>query len=244
MLDSLVQAIKDSVVTTVLNISGVDYTTRTVHLPPDLPLMETLALQTLTGLTEYLVKDVDGLNCHGIFIQIDSPTQVYAYMPIDSDQEYRRVNPIACSCRELLGKQFSYGQYRPLDETIVELQSRFAPTEKLTELLALLGNIKDENVTQHNDDGVTQSVVARKGISLAENREVEPRITLVPYRTFPEIPQPPAEFILRLKSGQGGNPPTCALFESSDSTWKLAAMQSIKVFLTENLPDLDITILA
>jgi hypothetical protein len=244
MFDSLIQAIQDSVATAVLPIAGVDYTTRPVHFPPEVPLMETLSMQTLTGLAEYLTKDIDGLNDGGIFVQINSPTKLSVLMPIDSDQEYRRVKPVRCSCEDLLGKQFSYGQYRPLDETIVDLQARFAPTPQLADLLNLLGNVKDENVGQYNSDGVTQSVVIRKGIALAENREVDPRVTLVPYRTFPEISQPPAEFILRLKSGQNGNPPTCALFESSDSTWKLAAMKSIKTFLEENLPDLEITILA
>jgi hypothetical protein len=244
MLDALIKSVQDSVVAAVLNIGGVEYTTRTVHLPPKPPLVETLAMQTLTGLAEYLLKDIDGLNEGGIFLQIASPTQVSALMPIASDNEHRRTTPVHCSCEDLLGKQFPYGQFRPLEDTIIDLQARFVPTPELADLLALLGAVKDEKVTQHADDGVTQSVVARKGITLAENCDVKPRVCLVPYRTFPEIDQPPAEFILRLKSGQNGNPPTCALFESSDATWKHVAMQSIKQFLLTSLPDLDVSVLA
>ena len=60
------------------------------------------------------------------------------------------------------------------------------------------------------------------------------RVTLQPFRTFLEVQQPNGDFIFRVRHEEGkGN--LCALFEADAGMWKLAAMDSIKSWLTNAL---------
>jgi hypothetical protein len=101
----------------------------------------------------------------------------------------------------------------------------------------VLGTLKDERVSTHADDGVTQQVTTRKGLAFGvENTPVPRIVTLMPYRTFAEVDQPASTFILRLKQGQReGEPPQAALFEADGGRWKLEAIQSIREYLDDRL---------
>ncbi len=110
----------------------------------------------------------------------------------------------------------------------------FVVNDDRERVLKLVGNIKEENVRQTGDDGVTQSVTARSGIARVEDVPVPNPVTLMPYRTFREVSQPTSDFILRLRSGRNGDMPTCALFEADGGAWKLRAIQSIAAYLQEN----------
>ena len=48
------------------------------------------------------------------------------------------------------------------------------------------------------DNGVSQEVEARQGVSLKALVQVKPRVALRPFRTFLEVEQPVSEFLLRL----------------------------------------------
>ena len=85
-------------------------------------------------------------------------------------------------------------------------------------LLDLLSRIsKDDGVTTE-DNGVSQTVSARQGVSLKRFETVKPRITLIPYRTFLEVLQPSSEFILRLDENC-----RVGLLEADGGQWKTAS---------------------
>jgi hypothetical protein len=106
----------------------------------------------------------------------------------------------------------------------------FEKTDDLVKILEVVGNVKEENVSNYSDDGVTQSVVARKGIARVENVVVPNPVVLVPYRTFMEIQQPASKFVFRMSDG-----PQAAIYEADGGAWELEAMMSIKKYLQENL---------
>ena len=73
---------------------------------------------------------------------------------------------------------------------------------------------KDSGVTTR-DNGVSQEVEARQGVSLKALVQVKPRVALRPFRTFLEVEQPVGEFLLRLDDdGNVGLFEACLLYTS------------------------------
>ena len=120
--------------------------------------------------------------------------------------------------------------FREQEKAIIELRSKFAPSEGTEYLLDLLSRIsKDSNVAS-SDNGVSQTVEARQGVSLKATVPVKPRVPLRPFRTFQEVDQPESEFLLRLDDE--GN---VGLFEADGGMWKLRARETVKAFLENAL---------
>ena len=91
---------------------------------------------------------------------------------------------------------------------------------------------KDSGVTT-KDNGVSQTVEVKAGVSLKQNVEINPRVKLQPFRTFLEVAQPESEYLLRVdETGRIG------LFEADGGVWKLEAMQNVKEYLAVELDDL------
>jgi len=120
--------------------------------------------------------------------------------------------------------------FREHEKAIIELRSKFATGKDSEYLLDLLSHISKESAVKTNDNGVSQTVEARRGASLMTTVAVKPRVSLRPYRTFQEVEQPESEFLLRL-DGDGN----VGLFEADGGMWKLKARQTIKAFLEEQL---------
>lgn len=134
---------------------------------------------------------------------------------------------------------FKFGQYYDVEMFIIALQSLFVQDDTTALILKLVGNIKDEGVANFNDDGVTQQVTAKTGISLVSNVPVPNPVTLRPYRTFMEIEQPASTFVFRIK-GNKGEAPACALFEADGRMWNLKAIKKIKEWLEYEIPGVKI----
>jgi hypothetical protein len=70
--------------------------------------------------------------------------------------------------------------------------------------------------------------------------KIRARVTLAPYRTFREVEQPRSEFLFRLRNKAPDNLPECALFEADGGRWKLDAMLTIKEWLKDRKPILEV----
>ena len=123
--------------------------------------------------------------------------------------------------------------WRDREDAVIELRSLFIPNEGTKYLLDLLARITNENTVTSNDNGVTQTVEARQGIALNTLVEVKPRVSLQPFRTFLEVPQPESEFLLRVDADRG-----IGLFEADGGVWKLEAKRNIAAYFEEKLKDL------
>lgn len=237
-----VQAIQDSVRTEVITVQGREFATRQVFEPPTAPMITTLKIQTLTGLLDYIAANPDGLDLAKAFLHVVDPTEV-ALLTASEALTMRRPNPAIADCDKLLGDCYRFGQYRSVEESIVDFQAKFVPNDDLAAAIAIIGNLKEETVNSYSQDGFTQTVQTRQGISRVANTDVPSRLELRPYRTFPEIDQPTGEFILRLRkstSKDGGI--ECALFESGYSTWQAQAIKDIADYLKGDLEERGIAI--
>src|SRR5699024_2066082 len=103
--------------------------------------------------------------------------------------------------------------------------------------------LKEENVKNTGDDGVSQAVTINTGIASASDVKVPNPVTLKPYRTFVEVEQPASEFVFRMKDG-----PSAALFEPDGGAWRNEAISNIHDFLvlalTEQIETGQITIIS
>ncbi len=210
------------------------------------PQPAALALNTLTGLVDYvnkvaIVDGLDGTVKARIFLQVVSHREVRVLSGLDESYQTRDVLAVA-TAEQLFADRFKFEAYLSAETFIIGLQANFAKTKERDELLALVGNIREQAVKNTDDDGVSQTVTAKQGVSLATEAKLPNPVTLVPYRTFREVGQPESTFILRAQGSdktQEGKP-SLALFEADGGAWKLVAMQRVREYLTKAIKDVPV----
>lgn len=209
------------------------------------PIPAALRVSTLTALKDYLAADIDRLSVdveerypglpEKLMLHVESPTAVELIGPIQGDWNKRIVWVRAQ--REELGA-LKFGAYLDHETFMIGLLTQFEKTEDLAEILRVIGTMKAESVNTSADDGMSQTVSARRGVALAENIKVPSPVMLRPYRTFREFNQPESPFIFRLRNTEGM--PECALFDASGAAWKTTAVESIRKWLAENIKDVPV----
>lgn len=231
-IDKVIELKRPELVT----VEGRTYSTLPLLAVKD-PSPQTLVISTLTGLADYLTLNPDSLPLSEMIVEVTSPDQVQLYSTAKGSFEQRTVYLQAK--RDI--EKFPYEQYLDTETFIIALQSRFVQTEVTTALLKLAGNITGEQVQNFSDDGVTQKVLAKTGIVQVGDVEVPNPVNLAPYRTFLEVDQPESKFVYRLKQMRDGI--GCALYEADGGQWKLVAIERIRNWLNDKLPE-DVVILA
>lgn len=202
---------------------GVEEILPTIYQP------DTLSLHSLDALVKMVQTEAVNMDTP-LYITIPNHLTVRCFGQPDSDARYFRQVYYEAKATDVPGFQ---GGFRGQEEAIIELRSRFAPGEGVDYLLDLLSRISKENSVTSNDNGVSQTVEARKGVALKATVQVRPRVSLRPFRTFQEVEQPESEFLIRLN--ENGN---IGLFEADGGMWKLTARKTIKSFLETNLAGL------
>jgi hypothetical protein len=125
--------------------------------------------------------------------------------------------------------------YTDPQKFIIALQVAFYQTDEILYLIRLASNLKAGNTVQTEDDGFSQTVTLRAGeVSTAEVK-LQPRIKLLPIRTFPEAAPVQGEFLIRLKQTPDQTP-GIALFNVDGSKWQAETMRSIRDYLVKHLP--------
>lgn len=212
-------------------VHGRPYATGDLRLISE-PEVSPLQLHSLSGVVDYIKSNIDQActsnDTSPWLIVIDSPTTLYLTTKADS-LSYNRNTFLKC---QALIPTIRLNGFLDAESFNIMLQSMFVKSVDRDLILSLVGNIKDENVLNTSDDGVSQKVTAKVGVSLVENKTVPNPVGLAPYRTFTEIEQPESKFVLRLKNG-----PECALFEADGGAWKPYAMNSIKQYFAIMLAD-------
>jgi len=198
------------------------------------PSAERLSINTLTGIVDF----DPGSPVPAMMIQIVDHKTVEVIYQGFSDAWLKRSTYLSAAHESPV---FKFGQYYDLEDFIINLQAMFVQDDNTAEILRIVGNIKDESVKNIADNGITQTVTAKVGISMSESVSLPNPVTLRPYRTFMEVEQPESTFVFRMHSGRGtGNPPTCALFEADGRMWRLEAIKNIKHWLAEKIPTIRI----
>ncbi|HVI10510.1 MAG TPA: hypothetical protein VND65_19635 [Candidatus Binatia bacterium] len=196
------------------------------------PIGPCVEVETLGALVKLSESGIDGLQPEDSFAQVDNHFCV-TLTALNADEFGRRRNFVQASIEE--NSRFKFGSFMDPEEFVIGLQSNFVEDAALRSLLQTSSSLTAENVAIAEDDGISQRATIRQGVSLKENRKIEPKIKLRPYRTFREVEQPASTFLFRLRNRENA-PPLCALFEADGGAWKLEAARNVATFLRDELP--------
>lgn len=208
-------------------INGDTYSDRELHrIPRHVPHPSRISVTGLDSIVKLVRNELDMFDNLPLFIRVDGARKVTVFSTYDDEMDRDNLYEASCDVPD-----FREG-FREQENAIIELRSKFAPGDGVDYLLDLLSRISKDNGVTTRDNGVSQEVEARTGVSLKQLVQVKPRVKLRPYRTFLEVEQPESEFILRLDND--GN---VGLFEADGGMWKMQAKASIVAYFEEKLAE-------
>ncbi len=234
LFEDLWQKAQKSVPVLLTDIHGIPHASKTVHpvLPPEVPK---LALASLSGLVDFIKANKDGIDLSQVILTVDSYQTATMRSKVLSPHQRREIFAVAAA---LPIEPFKFGSFDDLESFSIDVQTKFVADGERMRLLALAASITSGPIRTVVDDGVSQEVTLKAGVTMKASQEVRNPFTLKPFRTFSEIDQPASPFIFRLQKSRDDQPPNAALFEADGGAWRIAAMVSIRDYLRKALPEL------
>lgn len=196
------------------------------------PMPDGMRVNTLTGFADYLNNNPDKLQPEALIVHVVDPQNVVLRSYLEPVHQDRATYVTAQHVPSI----YPFGQYLPVENFIISMQTYFVASDTVEKIIRLVGNLTVEGSLRVQDDGVSQEVTAKIGITRVDNVTVPNPVQLAPYRTFLEVEQPESSFVFRIKKDKDGAP-TCALFDADGGNWKLDAIQNVKLWLAGQLPE-------
>jgi len=176
------------------------------------------------------------------FARVASPTLV-AVGAISPDKWKQRTWPLEADVGDLVNN-FSFGEKLDQEQFIIDVQANFDKTPGRDKLIQTASNVSLDDSSSLKDDGTTQTVTAKRGVTLKENIEIKNPVLLKPFKSFPEIPSTDQQFIFRVSKGgrydDDLKKPMFALHSSKSRLWELQVMEEIRKYLKKRLPGIAI----
>jgi len=191
------------------------------------PRPAAVKVKSLSGILDFLESNVDGLEMNDLILHVVDHTEVRLLTKIHGERNERHTVMIA----ELDGlEQFPFERFIDQEKFIIKARSMFCPTTDMDSILRYTAKIDTEAKVITSDDGITQNVNIKKGVSgvRTEREDIPSLVKLRPYRTFPEAEQPESEFLFRMRSGDGSA--ECALYDADGGAWRNSARANIRAF--------------
>lgn len=208
------------------------------------PRPDTLRGYTLTGLLDYIKNNREQVQLDQCMIQIESHHSVRLYARFD-DEDLKR----SCFYQAKLDDdlpEFPFDSFISPEEFCIKARALIGPSNDLDIVIAMASKVVAQNEVITQDDGLSQEIQVRRGVSGAAKDSVETKgiYRLRPYRTFREVEQPEASFILRFKPTENGLP-RIALFDAEGGIWRNNAILAIKAYIEQSIvSDVEIPVLA
>ena len=228
MLKEFVNRLMELAAPTIHEVDGSVYSNQEMVLVQDKkPMPRCIDLTGLDSICKMVRNEAEHVGLQ-IFIQVKDYKSVTVFTELDEDED--RLYLYKCSADT---PDVTMGYFMDYEKAVIELRSLYIPNNGTKYLLQLLGSISNESKVTTSDNGVTQKVEAKSGIALSSMVEIEPRVTLQPFRTFVEVAQPESEFLLRINDrGQIG------MFPADGGVWKLEATRNVAAYFEDKLKDL------
>lgn len=204
------------------------------------PSATTLKVSTLGAVRDYIKANRDALDLAKLVVHVGFPNAVYVMGPLDVRSRTRETYLSAIAADMTDG---FLGSFMSLENFLLGLQVRFADADDRKKVLGLLSTVKHETVKTAMDDGMTQMVQARAGTVLVSDVPVPNPVLLCGIRSFRDIAHPSSFYVLRVQSGPNGGLPQVGLFEADGGAWRLSAIERVREWLHEALPQ-DVSVLA
>lgn len=183
---------------------------------------DTVRVNTLQSFSDFIKdKKISDL-CH---IVVSDDMAVTLYSGVDEQDKQRTM--IVQATNDF--RPFQFNQFLESEEFNIMLQTRFVYDKgDAISLFKIMSTIQmDEGITL-SDDGKTQNITVRRGMSAASDEKMDKkaRVSLSPYRIFPECDQPMSEFLHRIK-GNREKGAYSGLWETDGGMWKFSAKSII-----------------
>ena len=216
-----------------LLVTGSDFTEIE---PPEIPKPERVRTRSLNALVVLIKSEVDSqTEKPPLYVSCNTYSDVEVFATPNPKDELHRWQPYHATASDLppLVEDVRWS----FDEAMIKLRSMFqrAPEGEKNDvdyILDLLSHMSFDQSVKSDDNGITQTVQVRKGVSFVENKAVRPIVTLAPYRTFQEVEQPESEFVFRVYDDR-----SISLTAADGGMWKLAARDAVKRYLETALCD-------
>lgn len=193
-----------------------------VRITVDPALPAAVDFATLGGFVNFVEQD---FSSDKYLVHVASPTMVRLLGPLVGEDENLRAMPATATCKSAGMLGFRFDCYQPLEMLNIALQTCFAPGNgEIEELRKFCAAVRSTQETGVADDGVSQTVQARRGVAAVQTTAVKNPWLLAPYRTFSEIEQPLSPFVLRFADTDD---PEAALFQTGDLSWQVFAISDV-----------------
>ena len=167
----------------------------TAPIPDDEPVPERYVFFTLDGLIDYIRE-----NAEGNIPQLDSEAkggdrlilQVVNHRIVrlmSQPSKYKKARH-CIACVEAHVPDIRFDSYMDIEQFNVQLLSTFIDTPVRAELFKIVKSLTKEQNCNVTDDGVSQVLTVKQGVSLAQNVTLQNPVPLKPMRTFSEVDQP------------------------------------------------------
>lgn len=213
---------------TVKDVHGVEtsFSSKPLHQvlagAPKLP--EKVSVSTLAGLSDLVRAALEAQAFPDEYLLHIEDERTVALKKKVSDEHGRRLQLVVA--QPVPFKQFAFGQWLGQEEFVIALASLFAETADKAYVLHMASSLTNDATSNLEDDGFTQRATVKAGLRVKETVTLKPRVSLAPYRTFPEIEQPSSDFVFRARAN-GEQGPALMLLEADGGRWKLEAIKRI-----------------
>ena len=181
-------------------------------------------VHTLAGFADLVRAKLEDENFpENFLIHIEDETTV-SLIGRHSDEYGRRLALIEAEPVDF--EQFRFGQWHDQESFSIALASLFAESPDKAYVLSMASSLTNDATTNSEDDGFTQRATVKQGLRMKEQVLIKPKVELAPFRTFPEVPQPVSQFVLRARTL--GDTPALMLVEADGGRWKLDAIAEIR----------------
>lgn len=192
---------------------------------------ENVIVSSLESFCDFIKTNPNGLDFNGAFVLIRPDFTVELLSkPKEEDKQrttYMIVKPYGIN-------RFQFGQRYDVEDFVIALKTQFIRGEAWDEVFNLVRKIQiDEGVTLE-DDGMTQKVTVKNGVSAAslQTKDVKTDYVLIPWRIYSECKQPASIFFVRI-SGNKDVGVHVSLYETDGGAWKVEAAKNIADYLNE-----------
>jgi len=238
-IEKVEQMTKDSYL---VEVDGRQYTAANLHPVMYNPKPSALTVHNLRGFCGFINNDIDKLiKGKPFLIVVNNHKSVDLVSEVDADDKKRTVLVSARINEEL--KEFPFGRFLSQEEFAITFRSLFKQRkgDDFEYVLSYASKLVGGTQIEGDDDGITQKVGVKRGLSgtLKEKVELKPIVKLSPYRTFREVEQPESEFLLRVRL-TNDDVPTVALFEADGGAWVNDATENIVKYIQSSVTDIPV----
>lgn len=204
---------------------------------PDEPHPAPLKFFTLDGFITYVNENTEGmiLDDKRYIVQVVDEKTVHL---IDHPSKNNKKRYIIAAC-EAHTPDITFERHLDAERFNTMLLSTFIDTDARKLLFTVVKSMTKEQNLNTTDDGVSQVITVKQGISTAANVQFQNPVPLKPMRTFTEIDQPESNFTLRVNENA-----ECALFESDGGAWKNEAVSRIAYYVRQKLFASNVVVMA